>query len=336
MLQMILNPARFTLRPHGILLSAALLLATHPAFAQYASDAYTARALALGGAVRALATDTTALEMNPAAIATFGDYELEGGYRFFPAQRGHQYRFGIIDNVTSRIASGLSYTIDSADAIPGPPRTGWTLLGEDPTPIEAWRSQDYILGFALPFSLASVGTSLIWHRFKQGDADELDAINLQSLFTFTLGAVLKPSDFFQVALVGTNLIPTGRSERPTTLGFGFGAWLKSYAAGGVDVSADFTGKKDESKADTWDKSFIRININVGGQLVFWQFLPVRLGYYTEGATNARYLTTGTGIEAGRLRLSYGLRYQLAAPDLNRSDRFFHSFMLGLRFSPTAL
>src|SRR5262249_48843299 len=74
-----------------------------------------ARATAMGGAMRALGNGTTALYSNPAGMTLTRVYHLEGMAAIWPESRRQSYGAAAVDSVTGRLAGGLAGQYGSLD-----------------------------------------------------------------------------------------------------------------------------------------------------------------------------------------------------------------------------
>jgi len=303
---------------------------TPRAAAQSASDVYGTRALGMGGAVRALATDGTALDLNPAALGLLGAYLVEIDSRTYPTESGEMLRLTFIDHLTSKLATAASWSWFTADALPVEGNPSWVVVGEPTGQLEAYRAQDYKLGFALPIGPFAVGTTFAWHRYRQALETRLEETDSRSRFTMNGGLMYVPKPFLRLALSGAHLIPTGLVSRPTTVGLGVAALAGNIAMAEADVAMDLTTGRDLIDAEriSWDT--VGFNLNLGAQITLWRFVPFRLGYYSESAIDAHYLTSGIGLEAPMFRLNYAIRYPMGVDrDLALSDRLYHMISLSV-------
>lgn len=323
----------------GATLSLALLiclllpaLAPSSLAAQQLSDVYSARAVGMGGAYRALGLDASAVDLNPAAMTTARNYQIEGDYRYSSAMDSHLTRLTFVDNLTSKLATGVSWTWDYAGSVPAPPRSGWVVLGEAVGSTQVYRAQDYKLSFGLPLGRFAIGSTFDWHRSKQAAPGDVDNLSMKSLFSFTSALQLRPSEAFTFAVIGSNLVPTGHSNLPTTLATAVSATAGKQLMADVDLIIDFTGRRDlhleQGLSGTGPNDRTTVSVNLGGQALLGGFFPLRAGFYTEQLTHSRFVTGGIGLEMPKFAFNYGLRFELAGDgidSLTTGGRFYHVF-----------
>lgn len=303
------------------------LATSQPVLAQYLSDVYSARSLGMGGAMRASASDSSALDLNPAALARFSSYQVELGYRRYGAESSNLLRLSFIDNLTSQVGSAASYTLGWSNDIPLSNPTGWTVVGEANDSTQTFRLQDYKLGFGVPLGPLAWGATLDWRRQKLATEDSLDNTDFVSTFSIHSGLLFKPNQALSFALVGTNLVQTHDMKLPTAVSIGAAAAKGILALAEVDFTVDLTGKRDLIGDDQISRENLGYNLNVGGQILAAQSVPVRFGFYTESLTKSQYFTSGLGLEVGQIRVSYGMRV-LVGESTGEQGRFYHMFLLG--------
>lgn len=278
--------------------------------AQYVEDPWSAETLGMGGACRALSSDASAVELNPAALASIRNYLAQTDYRLSAEAQAHQGTLSIVDNLTSKVGTGLLWRFGLAESLPGAPRSGWVVVGEDPETVNRLRAQDYRLGLGVPIGNAfALGTSFGWYRARQGPVPEFAAYPAITRFSFGASALFVPLPYLRLALIGSNLLPTHLPERSTTVALAAGLKADKYLMAEVDLVADVTGKSDLTQQE-WSASAITWGVHAGVGALVRGFLPVRAGFYSDGPTGNRFLTGGLGLEAPSFALRYAMRWPL--------------------------
>lgn len=132
--------------------------------------------IGLGNAYNAVADDNSAIELNPGGLAQVKKYEIDANYLF--SDEFHQWRFAVLDSVSSPLAMGLSYSQIkfNSDAInPAFKELGVTSLARAHTTTIA-------LGGGSDYFFAGLNAS--YYQIKDTPRDYF--------WTFSGGAVIKP------------------------------------------------------------------------------------------------------------------------------------------------
>ena len=79
--------------------------------AQAEDDFFEPAAMGMGGAVRNLAVDASAVHLNPAAMAGKPQYIAGSNYSFYGREKSHIIASGAFDSRTSNFALGTEYTV---------------------------------------------------------------------------------------------------------------------------------------------------------------------------------------------------------------------------------
>lgn len=309
--------------------------------AQYVEDPYSAPVMAMGGALRILGNDASAIDLNPALLASLRTSLVQSDYRFFLEHNAHQATLSTVDNTSSPVGAGVLWRFSSAENIPGNPRPGWEVVGEDPDTTLRYQAQDYKVGVGIPLgNQFAIGTTFGWHRGKRTTEDIFDAISPSTAFLLTSSLQFRPSPLFAFALVGSNLLPTHRVELPTTATLAAAAQAGIYLMAEANLEVDFTSAADRQGIAATPE-LIRSRFHIGGGLLAREYFPVKVGYYRDGVTGDHFLCGGIGVSSPRVALHYAVRYRLNAevqdldgePILDTSGRFMHLISLGIRFGP---
>lgn len=292
-----------------------LLLSGSDAQAQYLDDGLSAAAMGMGGAQRILSKDASAVELNPALLASFQTVLTESDYRYAALHEAHAGTLATVDNRASQVGAAVVWRLSSATALPGTPRTGWVIVGEDPDTPLRYLSQDYRLGIGVPLGDAvALGATLGYTRFQQGPAETFSTSPIKHRFVMHGALQWRPSPFYAFALVGNHLAPTGRIQQPTTLTLAGAAHASQYLLGEVDLTADFTGVANrEQLAPALEHT--RLRVRAGGGILVREYFPLKVGYLRDEVSGERAMTAGAGIVSPRLSLQYAVRYALNAEEV---------------------
>lgn len=161
-----------------------------------------ARAIGMGGALRAAATGDAALQQNPAGMSLIRSMALEGGYQLTSptAHRGH---LSVVDSTSPfNVAAGVYYTYVDATPSADARRTG----------------HEGGLALSVPFGdkvyLGAMGKYL---RLNEPAAP---GQALVSGITVDVGAIARPLAWVTVAAAGYNLRELATDATPLAAGFG--------------------------------------------------------------------------------------------------------------------
>jgi opacity protein-like surface antigen len=259
-------------------------------------ESETPRSAAMGGAVRAIASGSAGIFMNPAAMAATPVYHIEALTQYTPETRRWVVGGTIVDSTTSRLAGAFS--------IMGTP------IPMDPDGIR--RSVlDLRLGLAYPLSDKFIlGVSGRYLKVNQsGTAAPLygflpsvvsgglfdpstgspptDRFALVNTATVDAGLIVKPTDSFFIAAVGQNLTYANNGFLPLLVGGGLGYSADVFAIG-VDGIADL------SSWSTPGSSKPTARIGAGAEYKVGGVVPLRLGYRFDEGAKLNTLSFGSG------------------------------------------
>lgn len=278
---------------------AVLILAASPAAAREgrqpptpgAGDVSRARALALGGAFRAVATSNEAIFLNPAGMAITHRYALDGNFTLDPATELRQWSFSVVDSKTSAIAAGAAYSRIRGEGLEGDARGSMVNLG-----------------IAVPFGgFGALGFGGKYLSFESPDST--------NAITADVGLLVRLAGRLTAGAVAYNVIDIASTEAPFGLGLGL--------AYGDDVSFRLAADVvlDLSREDTTPTT-----LHAGGEYFVAGGLPLRLGFRRDTESSTNHVSGGLGFIAPIFGID--LAYvQGLDPDLP-SDRTF-SVTLGL-------
>ena len=260
------------LRPTVLLLALCVSTAALAQPAEDLRDITSARAYGMGGAYRALGLGTEAVLGNPAALALYPAYRVEGTGGWDVGQKEGLLGISVLDAATSRLAMGIDYH--------------WVSLGRGGARSSAHLSS---LGVGLPLSQMLVLGAVARYLRLSGQSRYANSVTVDT------GLLLRLSPSFVAGVSAHNLIDTDNEEltRYYSAHVGVLTGLLTVAA---DVRADFTTNDDNT-----------FTYNGGVEYIFGQVLPVRAGYTYDGFQRISQLSTGIGFiteAGGGLDLAY--------------------------------
>ena len=270
------------------------------------------RSLAMGNALSALGSSTTALDLNPAAMSLARVYHLEAMASYGPEAVRQSYGASIVDSVlnTQHIAGGLT--------------ANWSLM--DPDGINrSWT--DVRAALAYPFGdRLAVGVTGRYLRVEQSTTGGPLGASLASggtagsaivdTVTFDAGATLMIIDALRVGIVGKNLTNPGTGLAPTTIQAGLGLSLPSFVLE-ADGLVDFT---------TYTSAKLRAM--AGAELFLGDRIALRAGYRYDEGTQTHALGGGLGYVDKSFSIEFGIRHDVAGEHpstlMTLSFRYFHN------------
>jgi hypothetical protein len=252
------------------------------------------RSIALAGAQQVWGGSTTAVFVNPANLALYRVYHLEGLAAFSPEARRQSSGGAVVDSSTSRLAGGFGGTWSQMD--PDGIRRQWT---------------DLRLTLAYPlgdrFHLGVTGRYL---RVNQGisrgpfgaslASDGASTEPIISEFTFDAGAAIAITEQFRFAVSGRNLTAPGNGLLPLAVAGGLG-WSNRTVSVEADAMVDFT---------TFGEA--RARAMLGGEVLLADHVPARLGYRYDAGTKTHGIGVGAGYVDKRFSIELGARRDVVA------------------------
>lgn len=132
--------------------------------------------IALGNAYNAVADDNSAIELNPGGMAQVKLYEIDVNYLL--SDYSQQWRFAVLDSLTSSLAMGLSYSqISFKEGVQNP---SFDELGVQ----SLTRAQDTTIALGSGSDYLYAGVNASYQKIKETPRDYF--------WTFSAGAILKP------------------------------------------------------------------------------------------------------------------------------------------------
>jgi hypothetical protein len=257
-----------------------------------------ARSLAMGGALRALGSGTTATFLNPADIVETRMYHVEA--------------LGLLTPEATRAIGGaaLAESIISSTRLAGAASiTGGVV---DPKGLDRTLA-DARLAFAYPLGdRVFIGLGGRYARFTQaglgpfgaskvsgGLADPKSPKPIVETVTFDAGITIKASESIYLAVLGQNITHPGNGFLPTTVGGGIG-----YANKDLSIEAD-------AVADFDSYSTTALRAMAGGEYLVADHYPLRLGYRFDQGANVHFLSAGVGYVGKEFSVEAAVRRSLS-------------------------
>lgn len=261
----------------------------------------------MAGAQQVWGGSTTAVFVNPANLALYRVYHLEGLAAFGPEARRQSYGGAVVDSSTSRLAGGFGGTWSQMD--PDGIRREWT---------------DLRLTLAYPlgdrFHLGATGRYL---RANQGAtrgpfgaslaSDGSSTEPIVNEFTFDAGAAIAVTEQLRVAISGRNLTAPGTGFMPLGVAGGLG-WSNQTVTVEANTLVDFT---------TFGSA--RMRLMAGGEVLLADRVPLRAGYRYDAGTKTHAVGLGAGYVEKKFSIEVGGRRDVVA------DHPSTMVAVGLRF-----
>ena len=273
------------------------------------------RSAAMGGALRALGGGTSAVQLNPATMATTRVYHLGASTQLTPQTSRYVFGGTAIDSITGKLAGSVSF-MGGLPMDPG----GLNRSFIDLRVGAAYGLADRIyIGLAgryaqvsqssrtAPFGLGPVDAS---HPTPVKDAVAGGLVDpktpdvrpmLLNTFTFDAGLNVKLTDGLYLAAVGQNLTFQDSGLLPAILGGGLGFGTKSFSIEG-DGLADLA---------SWGKPTARLML--GGEYLVLDHIPVRLGYRFDQGARLHTLSAGSGYVGTEFAIEASVKQTLSNP-----------------------
>ncbi|WP_223642783.1 hypothetical protein [Corallococcus sp. EGB] len=218
-----------------------------------------ARSLGMGGAYRATGLGADALLGNPAAMALFPAYRIEGTGAYDPRNKEGYLGISLADSSSGRLALGVDYH--------------WLSLGRGGA---RTKSSYSTLGAALPLG-QSLLIGLSGHYLRlSGQSRFANSITMDA------GLLLRLSEELTIGVSGHNLIDTDNVEL-TRYYSAHAAYVGPAVVVAFDVRGDF---------ETRDSTVF--TYNTGAEYILDQTIPVRVGYTYDGFQKVSRVTVGAG------------------------------------------
>lgn len=281
--------------PLGLLLVAAALATPAPASAE--EDFFEPIGLGMGGAVRVLGTDTSAIRLNPSAMTARPRYLAGSSYTFYGREKSHTIATGAFDSRSSPFALGTEYTawIFEPPFVPETDLRWFPASGlEEIHDKRTWHRWDIAAAYGFAQRRVNVGLSA---RVVQ-QTFEIRA--KRTFFTMDGGVTVWPLQFLAIGASVQNFIPARDPRFPIRLSPGVALDLNDVLQAEVDMVFDFTSQ-EQTQTD----------LHAGVKVTLLQAIGIRGGYYSDRQFIDNYITWGLGlrIEQARLTIDYGMRIE---------------------------
>ncbi|MCB9557421.1 MAG: hypothetical protein H6707_15040 [Deltaproteobacteria bacterium] len=253
-----------------------------------------ARAVALGGALRASAAGTAGPILNPAAMSLTRTYVMGAIYQYRGADGAHQLHFSIVDSLTSRIAAGIFYGYSRA-------RPQQTLSVQPALPFtETFATHEAGLSLSAPLGemlMIGVTGKYLRHRSSLPEGVQLEATSINT-GTVDVGGVFRLAKF-RLAVVGKNLVAIDDPAFARTLGLGLAVDLGKLLLG-FDSALDF------SSADR-----VKASYHGGAEIFLARAYAIRLGVEHDTLYERSHISFGGALIGPKIGLECGIRQTVA-------------------------
>lgn len=233
-----------------------------------------ARPAGMGEAANAVSDGTSGIFHNPAGIARAIMYGIDGTFGF--TKTGNVLSASVVDSKTNPSVSagfGVIYA-----------------FGREATDTRTSLALRLPLAFPVVPDKVSLGVTASFLKMNDKD-DTGKEFQLLRGFTFDVGALFRATDELSIGILARNLLkPTCATceqsgEVPVPMVVGGGVAYGDSRAYVISADLDFD-------LDSGDG--VNINVEVGGEYLIEQAVPVRVGFRRVGFTDSNLLTVGTG------------------------------------------
>ena len=265
-------------------------------------DYFEPRAMAMGGAVRILGVDTSAVHLNPALVAQNKVYLSSVAYQLNVREKSHRFSVGAADGKTSAFGMGTKYTIHTYEP-PFDPSLDVRWYSPGDLELEDRRTTHrWDIAFAYGFLDRHINLGVTARVIRQ-DNEIRDNL---TKFTIDAGVTFWPVEIVGFGFSAQNLIPTGLGRFPIRISPGFAVKMGDVFMFGLDAVVDFTSSPLEAGK--------YVDLRAGLELNPMQFLAFRGGFYTDRQFLDTYVTWGLGFMLNQLRVNWGMRVEVGDLD----------------------
>jgi len=267
-----------------------------------AEEPMTIRAMGMGDALGAAASGDNALFLNPAGMSLVNAYSLTGWYQYAVRREGHIAHVSVVDAVTSRrVHAGLYYTFHYSRPEVFEPRLQRSIK---------LKVQGHETGLAISVPigqyviLGAQASYVFLERTTQVPGDEegktTDASTKKNTTGITTGIVIRPTQSFNIGVVGRNLVPTHTIENPTELIVGAAYSFKRVVLVDCDLVLNF---------DTPERKQM-VGVRGGLEVFIKGQFSIRGGTWYAGYPGATYVTAGFGYISTKVAVDVGFAQQV--------------------------
>jgi hypothetical protein len=244
------------------------------------------RAESMGGATRAWALSDSAPLLNPSGMSLVKAYNVEAAYAYGTRLDDQFLHASIVDSTSaSNIAGALYYTYHL----------------DKPTSLVSGHDHEAGAALSAPIgSYLSLGATGKWFKLEGADAGPTGA-NTGGL-TFDVGATMRPTPIFSLAIVGANLIDLHSGQAPQELTYGAAFIPTAELVLALDGVTSFTRDDVTGQRGT--------GVKIGGELSLAQRVALRVGGGTDPMRGVGYLAAGASILSEVAAVDFGARGDL--------------------------
>ncbi len=300
----------------------AMLLVAGTAYGE--EDFFEPTGLGMGGAVRVLGVDSSAIRLNPAAMVGEATYISGLSYSYYQRQKSHIFSSGAYDSRTSKFSLGTNYSVRNFEPPFDPQQDSlWYPVSEDASLRDKRTFHRWELAAAYAFRGRRINVGLSGRVLRR----EYDLQEDSMRFSMDAGAVFYPLKFLGIGISSQNMIPTKDPLYPTRLSAGLGLRLPPILRVAADVVFDLTSA---TKPLT--------DIHVGVELRILNLAAIRVGYYSDRKFTENYITWGLGVDSQRVRISFAMRIEAGPMEVRQrtditepANRILNSVGLDMKF-----
>ena len=241
----------------------------------------TPRGYALGNAMAASASGTSAVWHNPAGITSAVTYQIDSAYTFRNATKGHGFESNVSDFSTNSnvgAAMGVFYQYSSP---------------------EKQHIVNARLGIAVPLAdnILSIGVSGVYSYVKAHGKRQL------SQFSIDAGIIVRPVPWLAFGFSAQNLVSDESHGMPRMITAGVFAGSLQYGIGAM-FDASFNVDADDIAASA--------SYGAGLEYMLRDAVPLRIGYrYESSAGDHHVLTAGIGYRQQKYGIDIAYQHHFA-------------------------
>jgi opacity protein-like surface antigen len=296
-------------------------------------ESETPRSAAMGGALRALGTGTTAIYQNPAALASARVYHIEALSQYTPETRRVVFGAAIVDSVTSRLAGSFSImgtpiamdpdgirrsTLDLRLGLAFP-ITDRFIIGLTGRYLDVKQSGGAAPTFGFCNDAVSGGlvdtssgagpprANLACPNHPDPNSGQLQDRNaLVNAASFDAGLLVKPAETLAIAVIGQNLTYANNGFLPMLVGGGIGFGTDAFAIE-VDGIADFSswGVPHAAKPTA--------RVGAGAEYKVAGIVPIRAGYKYDQGAKLSTVSLGSGYVGPQFAIELSAKRTVSNP-----------------------
>jgi len=252
------------------------------------------RALGMGDALRAAATGSAGIHLNPSGLTLLRSYVIEGGYQFRGADSTNFVDVSVADSITSRVAAAAYFDYESADV-------------KDDTGVKLGERSGWESGLAVAVPLVEWLSLGLTPKYQSIDQPAMGGGRAEG-FTIDAGATIRPLSFLNIGVVGANLIEQDSTRAPRTFGLGFALVPFPALLVDFDLVFDFNTARLTLRPDQAEAQY-----HFGGEYLLAQRVALRGGYVHDGVTGSNFAAFGASLVTPQIALDFGGRTQVDGP-----------------------